>query len=316
MSRKRPAPGKWAPTVLPHLARKLRQAETQALARLKQRYAARGPLTGEAKQQAEQLERRYRLGLHGLEMAEFFWVTEAMTRVALDASHDMPPFTPEAEVPSSAGFIGFETSLPPITSTRPLVAHDGTEITDPKPVDALAWHRVPGGFSITALCRNENFGDRLMDQNAPFQEVIVYLVPGATPVEFADELVADDPSRGAVLSLLGATWHLMQQPTVSTPTPRDSVTGKPRGPRQDGEKPGRLVTTIDLRTLKHVPTEQDETSADGRTFRHRWVVRGHWRNQAHGERGAKRRIQWIPSYVKGPEGAPLISSEKVMVWRH
>lgn len=54
-------------------------------------------------------------------------------------------------------------------------------------------------------------------------------------------------------------------------------------------------------------------------WQHRWIVRGHWRWQVVGEhyvgaveteRGYRARI-WINPFVKGPEGAPIVQSEKV-----
>lgn len=53
-----------------------------------------------------------------------------------------------------------------------------------------------------------------------------------------------------------------------------------------------------------------------REYRHRWMVRGHWRHQTFvvgGER-TQRRI-WIAPYLKGPHGAPLLTSPKVYTVR-
>jgi hypothetical protein len=44
---------------------------------------------------------------------------------------------------------------------------------------------------------------------------------------------------------------------------------------------------------------------------HRWVVSGHWRNQSHGPGREQRRRQWIPAHIKGPDGAPLLATERV-----
>lgn len=37
-----------------------------------------------------------------------------------------------------------------------------------------------------------------------------------------------------------------------------------------------------------------------------WLVRGHWRNQAHGEGMRQRRMTWIEPHWKGAENAPLV----------
>lgn len=38
-------------------------------------------------------------------------------------------------------------------------------------------------------------------------------------------------------------------------------------------------------------------------------------SQPHGPERALRRQQWIPAYIKGPDGAPLLATERVNVWR-
>jgi len=44
-------------------------------------------------------------------------------------------------------------------------------------------------------------------------------------------------------------------------------------------------------------------AVDGWQVRSRFIVRGHWRNQAHGEGRKQRRRQWIEPFWKGPEGS-------------
>lgn len=50
-------------------------------------------------------------------------------------------------------------------------------------------------------------------------------------------------------------------------------------------------------------------------WRRRHVVRGHWRQQAHGPRRSLRRTTWVPPHTKGPAGAPFLPTETVFVWR-
>jgi len=45
------------------------------------------------------------------------------------------------------------------------------------------------------------------------------------------------------------------------------------------------------------------------------VVSGHWRKQPYGPEQSLRRQTWIPAYIKGPDGAPLLATERVNVWR-
>lgn len=301
----------WAATALPKIVRNQVEAELSQRTKAQQQ-ADDVTIPPHIRASSQQTVDDYTESLHGWEMSDFFWITEAMTRVALDASTDMPGFIPEAEAPAPAGLMAFETSLPTITVRRGPLGRDGTKV-EQAPVDAIRWYKSAGKFQFMFLCRNENFGPHLIDPAAPLQEFYAVRVESTSLI--FDE-ITDSGVQVSLLALIGAAWHLMQQPTVATPQPRAAGTGTPRGPRQPGERPSAVVTTIDLRTMRFVDTDREPGPDDtGRTYAHRWVVRGHWRNQPHGKDHAQRRLQWVPSYVKGPEGAPLLASEKVMVWR-
>ena len=41
----------------------------------------------------------------------------------------------------------------------------------------------------------------------------------------------------------------------------------------------------------------------------KWMVRGHWRNQAVGAKRAKRKLIWIQPYVKGDEFTKFLNKE-------
>lgn len=73
------------------------------------------------------------------------------------------------------------------------------------------------------------------------------------------------------------------------------------------------VQVIDLRPMRHVPTE--DTDQTGRRYTHQWVVRGHWRQQPVGPHHSQRRPTWVSSYLKGPQGAPLLTGDRVYAWR-
>lgn len=84
---------------------------------------------------------------------------------------------------------------------------------------------------------------------------------------------------------------------------RTTLAPKTPATRKDAKRAWSTnVTGIDLHVPKHVPTgDADDT---GRTYTHRWMVRGHSRNQPHGPNRSKRSVRWMPSYIKGPAGTP------------
>lgn len=72
------------------------------------------------------------------------------------------------------------------------------------------------------------------------------------------------------------------------------------------------VNVIDLR--RAVRRDQEAVAEAERNYQHRWIVRGHWRQQAYGPGRSERRNIYIAPHVKGPEGAPMIEREKVYRW--
>lgn len=125
------------------------------------------------------------------------------------------------------------------------------------------------------------------------------------------------PAGGALatpLRALAAAWLLMEQPQLV-----DRAVDRGRGPARKAAArtglPAPDVTLVDLRRQYTPQDAEPGGEPTGRLYRHRWVVSGHWRNQAHGPGRELRRRQWIPAHMKGPDGAPLLATERVNVWR-
>lgn len=72
---------------------------------------------------------------------------------------------------------------------------------------------------------------------------------------------------------------------------------------KEGEKPVKQSYIL-LKPPKGYRTLSEGT---GRSIDVRFVVRGHWRNQAFGEKHSQHRMTWIKPYYKGPELAEVIS---------
>ena len=104
-------------------------------------------------------------------------------------------------------------------------------------------------------------------------------------------------------------WGLWWHPRSADQTVVEVLT------RTDRARPADLVTTIDLRPLRHAPETNQPSSDPGREYRHRWIVRGHWTHQPHGPRNSLRKLTYRAPYIKGPPDAPLLATQKVMVWR-
>lgn len=235
--------------------------------------------------------------------SELFWVTRDMTRVAMDASSDIPAWVPATTVPAPTGLLVWAEPLPRL-------CWYGADQSPFVTADAVQWVSADGHVDIDILTRTdqlvtEGHLDR-PGRRGPFVKVrgVVLRADEPTPV---DQYVA--AAEPGLIAALGATWTLMQIPTVATPR---QITGAGGSGRQWRNQP-RTVSIIDLRRLEHRDTAV--TDSAGRAYRHRWYVRGHWREQPHGPRQSLRRSTWIPGYIKGPPGAPLLELERVNLWR-
>jgi hypothetical protein len=69
------------------------------------------------------------------------------------------------------------------------------------------------------------------------------------------------------------------------------------------------VIVVELRRISQKPDEENE----GRGYSHRFMVRGHWRNQWYASLGIHRQ-KWISPYVKGPDDGELVLKDRVWVW--
>lgn len=242
-----------------------------------------------------------------LAQGAMYWVRPDMTALAVAAGRQLAATSwGIGDRPSTSGLVVFEGGVGQLESNGALL-----------PVDACCWGTFEGQCLVWLLMLRRTLLDRTADK--PFTivaEAVPPLIPvvGHTLGVDAPEPVVEMGELSTVLATLAAALLLMEQPTLieqATERPDKAVR---RTSAQAGQ-PEPNVTLVDLRR-QYVPLGGDaESDGDSNRYRNRWVVSGHWRNQAWGPERALRRRQWIPSYVKGPDGAPLLVTERVNVWR-
>ncbi|SIF35524.1 hypothetical protein [Mycobacteroides abscessus] len=113
--------------------------------------------------------------------------------------------------------------------------------------------------------------------------------------------------HGSTLGTVAAALRMFSDPQARDDAACVQSTGtvqvmKPAKAKRARVSPNRDVHVIDVR-----PRITAASSGGGRTVEHdhRWVVRGHWRNQPCGPGRTLRRRIWIQSHVAGPADAPL-----------
>lgn len=106
---------------------------------------------------------------------------------------------------------------------------------------------------------------------------------------------------------LAAQANLAEQEQERTPRPERRRTERAGMPARD-------VRVVRLRRSVAAARDAEAGPGDagGREWRHRWIVRGHWRQHWYPSI-ADRRPLWIAPYLKGPDDAPLLGGDKVTI---
>jgi len=249
------------------------------------------------------------LGRH-LRAASLYWASPDMTALAVSAGAQLAAARwATADRPSPCGLMIFDGGVGAIDA-------DGVSI----PLEACAWGPHEGKLLVWLLLSRRRLAAEMTRTDLMLvEELIPPLVPvrgfrvpvTAEPVPMAE---IDSQAPLSVVSALAAAWLLMQQPTLVERGVERPDKAEQRAYTRQGRPPPE-VSIVDLRR-QYTPQDRDlDAGTDGRRYRHRWVVSGHWRDQPHGPDRSLRRQQWIPAHIKGPDGAPMLAVETVNVWR-
>jgi hypothetical protein len=247
-----------------------------------------------------------------LQVGDLFWVQQDMAALAMSAGEQLAAARwATADRPAPCGLLYWDGGVGYIDGY-------GVEI----PVEACAWGPHQGEMMLWLLMSR----DRLVAETAKKSHdftLVVEEIPPLVPIFGTTLPVGDEPVPmvdisprlpQSVVAALASAWLLMQQPLLIDRSRERADKPTARAYARNG-LPAPEVTVVDLRR-QYTPQDQDPGDDEGgRHYRYRWVVSGHWRNQAYGPDRSLRRQTWIPAYVKGPNGAPLLSTEKVNVWR-
>lgn len=267
----------WLPVIRDHLVKEGRHAASLGL--------SEGPMY-------EDIVRGFYNEMDTLSNAPLYWVSGDMETLVCDTLTN-GPLPPVRLLPASTGFMCFEKSIIVVDH------HDGRTV----PVDGVSWEMYLGAsgtvddaeLSVRCYSRSPEFLASVSDKSLPLGPV----------ANMTDGLSHD---VGAIVNVVFA---LMMQPSVSSVA--DSMWDR----RRDGVMPGKASSwsRVKIVTLREPPKRASHDGDGSREYTCRWIVRGHYRNQAYGPNHSLRRLQWIPPYVAGPVGLPLEVKDTVHVWR-
>lgn len=116
------------------------------------------------------------------------------------------------------------------------------------------------------------------------------------------KLPPSDDSTREWWAALQTIWRLAAQivPAVERPE---------RAARRNAKRAGLVEHVHVVRLPRHQPPSGEPGSGAAINYSHRFVVRGHWRNQWYPSIRAHRQV-WISPYVKGPDDRPLVVKER------
>lgn len=265
-------------------------------------------------------------------MGDLYFVTAEMTALAQEAAKTIPTFSLlPSDLPSSHGVIYFERGVGNSRNsavsdlTAPIVAvawgpitvsglntagvHEARRMvwlsfyTDAGELDRrFAAENLPVGQHREFLSRMANLGPLRYDNEValPFTTD-----PNLKPMDIQPHL-GKDTLMGWPFVVL-TSWLLMQQPVTRI---TEEVPDRPAR-RRLARRGVKDLEPVRVVTLRH---QSAPGPGDGdREYHHRWLVKGHWRNQWYSSQ--ERHIPiWISPHIKGPEGAPLLGGEKVYAW--
>lgn len=230
-----------------------------------------------------------------LQDATLWWVRPDMARLAWDAAQTLPENTRLLEaIPAPKGILIWEGD--PLLSGF-LVARARSNQQPSRPIHGAVWEVTARGVEIATLIHEP-------PENPELRYIPIY------SYQYIGQLKKD------LEAYLTATFLLATQPRIGQITRHDPT---PRRRRYIPPGPGDITTGVNLVALREnatrLPTEEPSEGEKKWGLSVRFMVRGHWRNQACGAKLGQRRPVYVAPYLKGPEDAPLKSSETVFVWR-
>ncbi len=276
--------------------------------------------------------------VHGdLKTAGTYAVTKNMLRVIRSGMNDarekkLHIALKMAQLPSRSGFVWLENPMPmptyPDMSTVPVygvVWVEGETAYHDKDNDDK-W-TSGNGIYLMPVVKQTRYWDEIDEKVVPFSYWPHDLVGWTadlewTPAEDNDEYSDRNkgytgewmihPAGAALRQFMLCFWALCNQKVASGSRGRKA---QRRWIKEVGEPPVTgEVRVITLRRYSNASDSGHKETEDYETaYSHRWVVNGHWRNQACGRGRKERKLIWIAPYVKGPEDKPLIIKHDVNV---
>lgn len=259
---------------------------------------------------------------------QMWWVSPDMSALAWDTvlSGTEPEGIENEPLPAPSGIMWFDGGVgPALLTKRPLDPEffaTGVTHSDPLTVNAVVWF-VPSRelASIMEITYGETVFIQLSGSPALIKDSTHWGNGALSPIDLGSAALLDHrvvlhsplAVREVSGNLVRTAIRLSRESVVGEQQTERVVSG---GRKRKPEQIDDVVLAV-LRRRRYA--SEAEREREDREYSHRWIVRGHMRNQPVGSRSAEggqrhERI-WIAPYIKGPEGKPLVVKDRVQVWR-
>jgi len=264
--------------------------------------------------------------------SEMWWVSEDMSKLAWDVaiSGTEPDDLDEKELPAPSGIMWLNGGGGPALLTKRLpdaqFFETGETPSELLSINAIAWYtpsarssgiegldigkpRFMGLTASPALAHDSTQWDSVLSPLDVESNLIDSLrIP--TYVTFYNLKFL--PRKLALIIM-----RLAREESLGEK--REETIGNSAGGGRKKAKNKKIETVTCALLRRREYASESEREAEAREYSHRWIVRGHMRNQPVGPRnaigGQRHERVWIAPYIKGPEDKPLVLKDRVQVWR-
>lgn len=257
---------------------------------------------------------------------EMWWASEDMSKLAWDVvmSGTEPEDLSENEVPSPAGIMWLNGGGGPVLMTKKLPDGEffktGVTASELMSIDAVIWYTPTIGIPGLKVGKTRFMGltasPGLAHDTAQWRGILSPVDLESNEIEFhrTPTYVTYYNLKYLARKLALVVMRLAREETLGEKT-SETVGGSPNKKKNRN----RRIDTVTCASLRrHRYTSEAEREAEAREYSHRWIVRGHMRNQPIGPRnaegGQKHLRVWIAPYVKGPEDKPLVLKDRVQLF--
>lgn len=259
---------------------------------------------------------------------EMWWVSEDMSKLAWDVtmSGTEPEDLSDHELPAPAGIMWLNGGGGPVLMNKMLPEKDflrtGNTDSELMSINAIIWYTptiaIPGLDVGKPRFMGLTASPGIVRDTAQWNAIVSPMDLESNEIEYhrIPTYVTYYNLKFLPRKMALVVMRLAREETLGEKTIETVGSGAGGNKKKNRSRPIAHITCASLRRQRYLSDAERE--AEARDYSHRWIVRGHMRNQPVGPRNAKggqKHLRvWIAPYVKGPEDKPLVLKDRVQLF--